>query len=153
MKAIRFIQSVLLMSVVTLGISCATAPKQADNSPRFNEAASANVVLQYNSWDYIFLTYPAYRESGYLRQVKREELGQVFKKMGVERNLAVVVLGWNYAPETMAKMVEEWKATLTSQGFHRIVCVRSSGGSEINGSVIIDDSLLPGDQQTRTAKL
>lgn len=146
-----------LVSIICLGLSCASSPKPAANAgndgPRFTEAASANVVLQFNSWDYIFLMHPEYRENGFLRQVKREELGLAFTRLGVKKNLAVVILGWNYEPATLAKLVDEWKAVLTVHGFQRIVCLRPGTGSELNGCVIIDDSLRTVGEQTRTARL
>lgn len=150
----RYIRVAALVSVLCLGISCASTPKQAEiEGPRFTEAASANVVLQFNSWDYIFILHPEYRENGFLRQVKRDELGMALSKLGVKKNLAVVVLGWNYEPATLAQIVDQWKGVLSGYGFQRIVCLRPGKGDELNGSVIIDDSLKPVGEQTRTAQL
>ena len=150
----KYIHVAVLASIICLGISCASAPKQAAiEGPRFTEADSANVVLQFNSWDYIFFTHPEYRENGFLRQVKRADLGIALTRLGVKKNLAVVTLGWNYEPATLAKLVDEWKATLTGYGFQRVVCLRPGSGSELNGCVIIDDSSKSVDEQTHQAKL
>jgi len=153
MITMKYIRVAALVSLLCLGISCASTKQAANDGPRFTEATSANVVLQFNSWDYIFIMHPEYRENGFLRQVKREELGVALSRLGVKKNLAVVVLGWNYEPATLAQIVDQWKGVLSSYGFQRIVCLRPGNGTELNGSVIIDDSLKPVGEQTRTAKL
>jgi hypothetical protein len=140
--------------IVCLSISCATTSGQhADARPRFHEAAEASVVLQFNSWDYIFVTQPDYRQGGFRPQLKREDLAPAFSKLGVRRDLAVVVVGWTYDDTQMAQLVGEWKAVLSTCGFQRVVCVRANGGSDLNGSIVVDDSQLPVGQQTTTAKL
>jgi hypothetical protein len=143
-----------LALVVCFSFSCAsTNNHQADGRAHFREGAEASVVLQFNSWDYIFLTHPDYRDNGYQRQLKREDLGPAFNKLAVPRDLAVVVVGWTYDGPQLAQLVSDWKAVLSAYGFHRVVCVRANGGTDVDGSIVVDDSQLPVAQQTSTARL
>jgi hypothetical protein len=151
----RIIRSAAVALVVCFSISCAStsSPQRADNSPRFHDAAVASVVLQYNSWDYIFITHPDYRENGFQHQLKREDLGLAFNRLSVRRDLAVVVVGWTYDDTQLAQLVGDWKAVLSTYGFQRVVCVRANGGTDVNGSIVVDDSQLPVAKQTTTARL
>ena len=83
---------------------------------------------------------PRYDEEGFLRQVHRETIGQLFDSYHVGRNMAVGVMGGTYAPEDMNQMVAEWKRILGGCGFRRVVFLRSSAYNKLNGSLIIDDS-------------
>ena len=149
----KFLRFVTVASVVCLSLSCASTKQQmADTRPRFQEAATANVVLKFNSWDYIYMIQPIYRDDGFLHQIKRDSLGAALDQFGVRRELAVVVIGWSYDGRR-EEMVDAWKTVLSAHGFQRIVCVRASVSGEINGSVILDDSQLRAAQPTRTAKL
>jgi len=117
---------------------CGTTPT------RFSEASSANVVLQYNSWEYTFMTQPAYQEGGFLLPVPRERLAALLDQMQVrQRKLAVVVSGWGYTPERQQQLVAEWNMLLRGCGFERVVVVKSNGSKNVNGSLIIDDSKSP----------
>jgi hypothetical protein len=140
---------------VCLSISCASTNhiKQTDNRPRFHEAAEASVVLQYNSWDYIFMTHPDYRENGFQHQLKREDLGVAFKKLDVKHDLAVVIVGWTYDDTQLGQLVSDWKGVLSVYGFQRVVCVRANGDTDIDGSIVVDDSQLNVGKQTTTARL
>jgi hypothetical protein len=151
----NIVRSAVASLVVCLSISCASTNniKQADNRPRFHEAAEASVVLQYNSWDYIFMTHPDYRENGFQHQLKREDLGIALNKLAVKRDLAVVVVGWTYDDTQLAQLVTDWKSLLSTYGFQRVVCVRANGGTDVDGSIVVDDAQLNVAKQTTTARL
>lgn len=154
MKSKRSLVYTALASLAMLAVSCTSLSERSfDRQPRFYETAAADVVLRFYSWNYIFLAKPEYRESGYLREIRRDTIGQAFGKLGVRHNLAVVVLGRNYDSASLSRLVNEWKSILAAQGFHRIVCVRASDNDEINGSQIIDDSQLPIAQASQSAHL
>src|ERR1017187_5912557 len=135
------IKIVVLLPLVCILLSgCASTRKSAHARPRFREASSANAVLQFSSWEYTFLTRPRYDDHGFLLQVPREKVGQVLEKLNLKkRELAVVVIGWNYNPEQMRQLVGDWKTILGGCGFQRVVVLKSSGTKELNGSLIIDD--------------
>ncbi len=109
---------------------------------RFTEEGSVNAVLQFSSWDYTFLVRPQYTESGYLQQIHRETLNGVLDRMNVRRGTAVVVVGWTYNGDDLKKLVTDWKGILDGCGFQRVVVLRAQMGNKLNGSVIVDDSLL-----------
>ena len=143
----KIIKSLALLPLVGVLLSgCAsTAPSSAHTSRRFHEAKAANVVLQFSSWEYTFLLQPRYDDNGFLLQVPREKVGQVFSSLNVQkRDLAVVVVGWNYAPDQLHQLVTEWKTILGGCGFQRVVVLKSSGSKELNGSLVIEDSNLSG---------
>lgn len=130
-----------LLPALFLLASCASTPFQsADAGARFHEAATANVVLRFYGWQYIAMVQPDYREDGFIRHMRREELGAAFERFGVQRDLAVVVWGWMYSQQQTDELVESWRTLLKSQGFKRVVCLRSDGSKRIDGLPIIHDT-------------
>ncbi|MBC8095204.1 MAG: hypothetical protein H7Y43_05285 [Akkermansiaceae bacterium] len=135
---------IALFSIALLVLTgCATTQKTADESPRFREGRHANVILRFSSWDYTFMTKPFYAEDGFMQQVKRETLGQVLNKYQVERGMAVVVVGWQYNDTTLDQLVSDWKNILGGCGFRRVVILRATRNSQLNGAVIVEDANLP----------
>jgi hypothetical protein len=112
------------------------------SGPQFTDEGSVNAVLQFSSWDYTFLTRPQYTESGYLQQVHRETLNDVLSRYNVRRGTAAVVVGWTYNGDDLKKLVKDWKGILGECGFQRVVVLRAQLGNKLNGSVIVDDSIL-----------
>ncbi len=143
MKTIQSLACLPLLGALLSG--CASTPPANHAARHFHEAKTANVVLQFSSWDYTFLVQPRYDDNGFLLLVPREKVGQVLSQMHVaQRDLAVVVLGWNHGPEQQAKLVTDWKTILGGCGFKRVVVLKSSGSKQIDGSLVIDDSILSG---------
>jgi hypothetical protein len=133
---------------------CTSTQPTKHASRRFREASSANVVLQFSSWEYTFLLRPRYHDNGFLLQVPRENVAQVLDTINVrKRELAVVVVGVNHSPEDLARLIAEWKSILGGCGFQRVVVLRSSGTKELNGSLIIDDSNLSGGYAQKVTRL
>ena len=152
MKYLSWAGRAALLSVVCLILSgCQSSPP--DNRPRFHEEASADVVLQFTRWDYIFMIRPDYREDGFQCQMNRDTLGQAFDRMQVRRGMAVVMIGWLYDEKQLAGLVVEWNSILKSHGFRRIVCVHPTGDKMIDGALIIDDSNQSVDRPKETVKL
>ena len=143
-------KAVLVLAFVLSFAGCATQKMElttygngGDNSgPQFTEEGSVNAVLQFSSWDYTFLTRPQYAESGYLQQVHRETLNDVLNRYNVRRGMAVVVVGWTYNGDDLKKLVKDWNGILDGCGFQRVVVLRAQLGNKLNGSVIVDDSIL-----------
>ena len=143
MKTIKTLGLFTLVGALLSG--CASTPSAGHAARHFHEAKTANAVLQFSSWDYTFLTQPRYDDNGFLLPVARGKVGEVLNQMNVQkRDLAVVVLGWNYNPEQLAKLVADWKTILGGCGFQRVVVLKSSGSKQINGSLVIDDSTFSG---------
>jgi hypothetical protein len=113
-----------------------------DAAPHFMEENSVNAVLQFSSWDYTFLVRPQYLEDGYLQQVQRENLNGIFNQLHVRRGTAVVVVGWTYNGDALTQLVTDWKKILGGCGFERVVVLRAQLGNKLNGSVVVDDSIL-----------
>jgi len=152
MKCLTWFERAALLSIVCLILSSCQS-SQPDNRPRFHEEASADVVLQFSRWDYIFMIRHDYREDGFQYQLNRETLGQAFDRMQVQRGMAVVMIGWLYDENQMAGLVAEWNLILKSHGFRRVVCVHPTGDKMIDGAVIIDDSNQSVDRPKETVKL
>jgi len=150
MKKLYAVGKAVLVLAFVLSISgCATQQMELttyggaeDTGPRFVEEGSVNAVLQFSSWDYTFLTRPQYTESGYLQQVHRETLNDVLNRYNVRRGTAVVVVGWTYNGDDLKKLVKDWNGILDGCGFQRVVVLRAQMGNKLNGSVIVDDSIL-----------
>ena len=136
----RWILAIVLASVVT---GCATS--RHGDAPRFREASQADAVLRFSSWDYTFLVKPFYAEDGYMQQVRPETLNHVFDRFETERDMAVVVVGWQYNDDLLSKLVTDWKGILRGCGFQRVVILRPQAHERLNGSVIVDDTSLSTD--------
>lgn len=133
---------------------CTSTQQTKPASRRFREASSANVVLQFSSWEYTFLLRPRYDDNGFLLQVPREHVAQVLDQLQLrKRELAVVVVGWNRGPEELTRLVSNWKTILGGCGFQRVVVLKSSGTKDLNGSLIIDDSNLSGGYAQKVTRL
>jgi hypothetical protein len=135
------IKTAALLPLLCLVISgCATHK----SPPRFHEAAQANAVLQFSSWDYTFLLQPRYDDNGFLRQVPRDHVAEIFDQINLQqRDLAVVIIGWNRDGQELRQLAADWNSILRDCGFRRVVLVRSQRGGSIkrlNGSYIIADS-------------
>lgn len=117
-------------------------PAAGDDSARFADEDSVNAVLQFSSWDYTFLVRPQYAEDGYLQQVNGKNLEGVLDRLNVRRGTAAVVVGWTYNGAALAGVVADWKKILGDCGFQRVVILRAQLGNKLNGSVVVDDSIL-----------
>jgi hypothetical protein len=141
-------KTVLGLALLLLVSSCSTetttyiGQQPTETSPRFRDEASVNAVLRFSSWDYTFLTHPQYTENGFLQQVRRDNIGRILDKLNVRRGTAAVVIGWTYNGETLDRLVEDWKTILGGCGFQRVVILRAQVSDRLNGSVIVDDSIL-----------
>ena len=118
------------------------SPIVPETSPRFHDDGAVNAVLQFSSWEYTFLVRPQYADHGFLEQVRPDNIGQVFDQLNVPRGTAAVVVGWTYNGQVLDKLVADWKAILGRCGFQRVVVLRAQEGNRLNGSVVIDDSIL-----------
>lgn len=136
-----WIQGTLITTLCLWMIGCAS-PGGPGRPRHFHEASRASVVLQFSSWDYTFLVRPRYDENGFLQQVRRDNINQVFNQFKVRRDMAVVVIGWTYGQHETAELVAEWKSILARCGFRRAVFLRSNIDDRLNGSEVIDDSSL-----------
>jgi len=127
--------------IILLASSCSTSRSVVAGS-HFHDDAMVNVVLQFSSWDYTFLVRPRYEEKGFLQQVRRDNLNQVLDHLNVRRGTVAVVIGWTYNGPVLDKTVADWKTILGQCGFQRVVFLRAQDGNRLNGSEVIDDSIL-----------
>jgi hypothetical protein len=143
MKTLPVLMKALFCALVCLCVAgCAMSGQATKKVARFHDGSRANVVLQFSSWDYTFMVQPRYDEHGFLRPVRRDSLGQVLDGFKVQRDMAVVVIGWAYSPEDLGRLVAQWKTILGGCGFRRVVFLHSNVYNKLNGSLIIDDSTL-----------
>ena len=137
-----------LVFVVSLTgcVSTQTAVEFSSDAPRasahFHDDSQVNAVLQFSSWDYTFLLRPQYTDNGFLQQVRPENINQVLDRLNVRRGTAAVLVGWTYNGATLDKVIADWKTILGQCGFQRVVILRAQDGNRLNGSVVIDDSIL-----------
>ena len=140
------LKTVLAVAIVLSVTGCATYSPQSfsfdNSSPRFHDESQVNAVLQFSSWDWTFLVRPEYSKNGFLERVQPDSINQVFNRMNVRRGTAAVVIGWTYNGPELDKVVTDWKSILGRCGFQRVVLLRAQDGNGLNGSVIIDDSIL-----------
>jgi hypothetical protein len=147
MKYFGVIQVFALALLAVLLTSCSsTAP--STTARRFNEGASANMVLRSYTWNSIHMTRPDTREGGYLPLMSRDEVAREVARRQVPRDLAVVTIGAAYGPDQLAVLARDWKQFLAAQGFRRVVILRSGFKQEIDGLLVVDDSVIAGANDT-----
>lgn len=141
MKELRLTVKAALLSVLVILISgCGTPHLTTDRGPRFRDVESVDVVLRFSEWNHIAIVQPEYREGGFVRHFRREELNRAFDRLHLRRGTAVVVVGWTYRDEMLNIVVNDWKSVLRDCGFQRVICLRGVSDSRINGLRILDDS-------------
>lgn len=121
--------------------SCSTSRNGVAVS-HFHDDAMVNAVLQFSSWDYTFLVRPRYEDNGFLERVRPDNIKQVLDQLNVRRGTAAVVFGWTLNGPVLDKAVADWKSVLGQCGFQRVVFLRAQDGNRLNGSEVIDDSIL-----------
>jgi hypothetical protein len=140
MKPVRASLLLCLLSLSCLALTgCQTGPHKRTH---LRNSAQASIVLQYSSWDYIFMTQPSYREGEFLRQIHRPELSGVLDQMNVTRETAVVSLGWQYDRQTLQTLLGDWKKLLKECGFRRVVFVRGTNSTSVERARIIEETEL-----------
>jgi hypothetical protein len=146
MKRFRLVARwVLALALASLVTGCATSRPGEPVVHRFREGNQADAVLRFSSWEYTFLVKPFYAEDGYMQQVRPDTLSHVFDQFDTQRDMAVVVVGWQYTDELLTSLVTDWNNILRGCGFDRVVIVRPQERERLNGSIIVDDSSLSRD--------
>lgn len=145
-KLLVILKMALAVAVFLSAAGCVSYSPQylgySSSGARFHDESQVNAVLQFSSWDWTFLVRPEYSRNGFLERVRPESIGQVFDRLNVQRGTAVVVVGWTYNGDVLDKVVTDWKSILGRCGFQRVVVLRAHDGNGLNGSVIVDDSIL-----------
>jgi len=121
---------------------CSSLDPQTAHLPRFHESHRADLVVQFYSWDLFHVLRPEYRENGFLVPVSRTTFTPHLQRLRTGRTLAVVVVGVNYSPEEQTRLIREWEALLSENGFERCVCLRGNGAQKIDGLIILGDTHL-----------
>jgi hypothetical protein len=143
MKMFYVLLKAALLTMFCLSLAACSTPEATASKPRrFHEASRADAVLQFSSWEYIFIVQPRYAQNGFLRQVRRESISRALDECHVRRSLAVVVIGWQYESQETNRLLADWKSIMGGCGFQRVVFLRSNTYNQLNGSQIIDDSTL-----------
>lgn len=128
----------IVLSLLTIVLAgCAT--NRSAKVKRFNESAAVNVELRFFRWDSIYMTKPDTRENGFLPLLNAPQVVAEIRKRILQRNVAVVVMGYSYDEAQTAAIGEQWKKFLAAQNFKRVVLLRAGGGKAIDGLPIIQD--------------
>jgi len=137
----KLVRAFLLLGLPVL-LSFVLAGCQTGKPTRFRGSDQASIVLQYSSWDYIFMTKPLYQEGDFLRQIHRPELAGVLDQLNVARETAVISVGWQYDQKTLQQLLGDWKQLLKQCGFRRAVFVRGNSSTSVEHAIIIEDANL-----------
>lgn len=131
----RFRVFITLLILAFFVTSCATT----SGGKRFNESASVNLELRFFRWDSIYMTRPDTRQNGFLPLLSARQVAEEVRRRNLQRNLAVVVVGYTYDAGQTEVLSGQWKKFLAAQGFKRVVLLRAGGGKTIDGLPIIQD--------------
>lgn len=156
MKKHWYIRGAALASISWMVVSCVSvAPQFGDTPPgfseapiagirpRFQEGATADVVLRFFKWDAINMIRPDTRADGYLPLYARDDIGREVKSRNIKRDTAVVVVSLFYRdPALLAELSRDWTAYLNEQGFRRVVLLHAGPGNDIDGLPVVNDSTI-----------
>jgi hypothetical protein len=154
MKKLVYLRWMLLASVAGLLTSCSSLdPEATSTRGRFRDGAAANLVVRYYSWDSIHIMRPDTRENGFLPSLNREGVVRQLARPDLERDLAVVVMGFMFSKAQETALFHDWESLLGEHGFRRVVLVRAGSKNEIDGLPILYDSARAAayDDQTKLA--
>lgn len=132
--------SVLSAFLVGCATSHPTASSTADTCQKFYEGKSADLIIEYNSWNYSYLLKPVVTDGTFRREVSTNEIGAILTERNVPRKLAVVKLGWIFEIKCMQETMDRWTTVLNQTGFERIVFIRSTSAPDLAGAMIIRDT-------------
>lgn len=122
--------------------SCSSTPKTAQG-PRFFEEGAANLVIRYSSDTAIFRLKPDGHEGPFYRIYTREQLCQEDATRAGRRDLAVVLIGYQWTPELDLQVKQGWVETLRQLNYRRVVLLRSGSSDQVNGLRVVEDRQIP----------
>jgi hypothetical protein len=127
-----------LAGVLVLATSCATSPKTA-HGPKFYEENSANLVIRYSSDQAIFRLKPDGHDGPFYHIFTRQQLCEEDAVRVGKRDLAVVLIGYQWTPELDRQVKQGWVNTLTKLNYRRVVILRSGDSDQVNGLRVEED--------------
>lgn len=125
-------------AILALTTSCATNSQTAEG-PKFFEADSANLVIRYSSDRAIFRIKPDGHEGNFYHIFNRQELCEADAKRTGQRDLAVVLIGYQFTPELDRQIKQSWVSTLTKLNYRRVVILRCGDSDQVNGLRVVED--------------
>jgi hypothetical protein len=127
-----------LTGLLVLTTSCATTSQTAEG-PKFYEANSANLVLRYSSDRAIFRIKPDGHEGSFYHIFTRQEICEADAKRAGQRDLAVVLIGYQFTPELDRQIKQGWMDTLSKLNYRRVVILRSGDSDQVDGLRVVED--------------
>jgi len=128
---------IALAGILALATSCAT--NQQASGPRFYEESAANLVIRYSSDQTIFRLKPDGHDGPYYHIFTRQQLCEADAKRAGRRDLAVVLIGWQWSAELDQQIKQGWVDSLTKLNYRRIVILRASESDQVNGLRVVED--------------
>ena len=129
----------LLAAVLLLASSCASHGPKSGIGRKFDEAASADLILRYCSDQTIFMLKPDGHEGVFYRIFDRDEICALDASRAGGRNLAVVVIGFNRTPAVESQIMDKWTATLADLNYRRVVFLRFRENEAVDGMRVVDE--------------
>lgn len=123
--------SASLLFVLFLATACSTL-----RTSRFSEQDRADLIVRYYSDDISYVLKPTKTEGSFLAILDKDAVLKVAKQQP-GRELAVVILIHYRAESAAAAARNDWATLLKEVGYQRVVFLRSSGGTQINGLQIL----------------
>jgi hypothetical protein len=126
-----------LAGILALATSCATNQQAA--GPKFYEESAANLVIRYASDQAIFRLKPDGHDGPYYHVFNRQQLCEADARRAGQRDLAVVLIGWQWTPELDQKVKQGWVDSLAKLNYRRVVILRAGETDQVNGLRVIED--------------
>ena len=127
-----------LPGALLLLTSCATSPKTAQG-PKFYEETAANLVIRYSSDHAIFRLKPDGHQGPFYQIFTRQQLCEADARRVGQRDLAVVLIGWQWTPELDRQIKQGWVDSLGKLNYRRVVILRSGDSDQVNGLRVVED--------------
>lgn len=127
-----------LPGALLLLTSCATGPKTTQG-PKFYEESAANLVIRYSSDRAIYRLKPDAHEGPFYHVFNRQQLCEDDALRSGHRDLAVVLIGYQWTPELDRQVKQSWVDSLTKLNYRRIVILRANDNDQVNGLHVVED--------------
>jgi len=136
----RKVRLLLLVLPVALALlsSCASSPESAP-SPKFFESAAADLVIRYSSDQAIFRLKPDGHDGTFYHIYSRKQLCDEDAARAGQRNLAVVLIGYQWTPQLDEQLRQSWVDSLSKLNYRRVVILRSGDSDQVDGLRVLDD--------------
>jgi len=138
-KIFRKVAANIFLAAAMLITSCATHTDSMTVGRKFNEENIASLIIRYSSDKTIYLLKPDTHDGLFYRILDRQQLCDAASNTQLDRDLAVVVIGYSRDPIIERQIRQGWIGTLANLNYRRVVFLRANDSDPVNTLRVVDD--------------